>query len=147
MTSHDTPVASLYASLTYADAGSMIEYLCNAFDFEKRLVVPGPEGGVVHSELSLGSAVVMVSNAKPEVKRVGPGSLDGVSHVLGITIDDPDAHYAQAKTAGATIVQELRDEEYGSRGYVAKDLEGNQWYFGTYRPGAHWDGAGAQDKP
>ena len=30
-------------------------------------------------------------------------------------------------------------EEYGSRGYMAYDLEGNQWYFGTYRPVSHWE--------
>ncbi|NNE10223.1 MAG: hypothetical protein HKN20_16810 [Gemmatimonadetes bacterium] len=41
----------------------------------------------------------------------------------------------------AAIIQELMDEEYGSRGYMAKDLEGNQWYFGTYQPGAYRDGA------
>jgi uncharacterized glyoxalase superfamily protein PhnB len=35
-------------------------------------------------------------------------------------------------------MRELRDEDYGSRGYMAKDLEGHVWYFGTYRPGAHW---------
>ena len=53
-------------------------------------------------------------------------------------VDDPDAHCARAKAAGAEITQPLRDEEYGSRGYMAKDLEGHQWYFGTYRPGAYW---------
>ena len=53
-------------------------------------------------------------------------------------VDDPDAHYARAKAAGAQILRELRDEEYGARGYMAKDPEGHIWYFGNYRPGAHW---------
>ena len=39
---------------------------------------------------------------------------------------------------GGGILQELKDEDYGSRGYMAKDLEGNHWYFGTYQPGGHW---------
>jgi uncharacterized glyoxalase superfamily protein PhnB len=31
-------------------------------------------------------------------------------------------------------VRKLRDEDYGSRGYTARDPEGNLWNFGTYRP-------------
>jgi hypothetical protein len=26
--------------------------------------------------------------------------------------------------------------------YIAEDLEGHQWYFGNYRPGAHWSQEG-----
>jgi len=32
---------------------------------------------------------------------------------------------------GAVILQNLKDENYGSRGYMAKDIEGHHWYFGT----------------
>jgi len=130
--------SNIYPSLTYDDASAAIEWLCRAFGFTKRLVVPGPDDAVVHSELSLGPGVIMVSSTKPDAGRVGPRNLPGLSQGLCVQVDDPDAHYARAKEAGATIVQELRDEEYGSRGYMAKDLEGHVWYFGTYRPGAHW---------
>ncbi len=82
----------------------------------------------------------MVSSAKPEKGRVSPRSLRGVNQGLCVRIDDPDAHFAQAKAAGAVILEELKDEEYGSRGYMAKDSEGHYWYFGTYRPGAFWGG-------
>jgi uncharacterized glyoxalase superfamily protein PhnB len=49
-------------------------------------------------------------------------------------VDDPDGHYERAKAAGVKIRRELRDEDYGSRGYSAEDPEGNVWSFGTYRP-------------
>jgi uncharacterized glyoxalase superfamily protein PhnB len=49
-------------------------------------------------------------------------------------VDDPDAHYERARAAGAEIVRELIDEEFGSRGYTARDPEGNLWSVGTYRP-------------
>jgi uncharacterized glyoxalase superfamily protein PhnB len=110
-----------------------------AFGFTRRLVVPGPDDRVEHSELSLGSAVIMVSSPKPERGRVGPRGLPGASHALCVHVGDPDAHHSRARAEGAEIVQDLRDEEYGSRGYMAQDLEGNLWYFGTYRPGAWWD--------
>ncbi len=131
--------SNIYPSLTYDDAGAAIEWLCRAFGFTKRLVVPGPNGSIQHSELSLGPGVIMVSPPKPEAGRVSPRSLPAVHQALCVQTDDPDAHYARAKAAGAEILQELRDEDYGSRGYMAKDPEGNHWYFGTYRPGAHWD--------
>ena len=51
-----------------------------------------------------------------------------------ITIEDPDAHHAAARAAGATVVRELEDMDYGSREYSVRDPEGNLWSFGTYDP-------------
>ncbi len=130
--------SNIYPTLSYDDAPAAIEWLCRAFGLTKRLVVPGPDGTVMHSELSLGPGVIMVSSSRPDKGRVSPRSLPAVHQALCVRIDDPDAHYVRAKAAGAAILQELRDEEYGSRGYMAKDPEGNHWYFGTYRPGAYW---------
>ncbi|MEO2023295.1 MAG: VOC family protein [Pirellulaceae bacterium] len=131
--------ANIYPALTYDDAPGAIEWLCRAFGFTQRLVVPGSDGAIAHSELSLGSGVIMVSSPKPEMGRVGAGSLPAVSQCISVWIENPDTHYERAKAAGAEIVHELQDEEYGSRGYMAKDVEGNLWYFGTYQPGAYWD--------
>ena len=47
--------------------------------------------------------------------------------------DDPDALFKRAVAAGATVVQELHDTDYGSRDFAARDPEGNHWSFGTYR--------------
>ena len=51
-----------------------------------------------------------------------------------VCVDDIDAHYRRATAAGAEIIQELADTEYGSREYRALDPEGNMWFFGTYQP-------------
>ena len=133
--------ADLYPSLTYDDAPAAIEWLCRAFGFTKRLVVPGPDGSVIHSELSLGNGVVMVSSPKPEDGRRSPAR-GGAAQCLSGCVADPDAHHATAIAAGARVVRELRDEDYGSRGYMALDPEGHVWYFGDYRPGGYW-----QDPP
>ena len=53
-----------------------------------------------------------------------------------LVVDDPDAHHSRSVAAGAEIVRELRDEDFGlSRGYAAKDPEGHVWVIGTYQPG------------
>ena len=137
--SQESPHGDIYASLTYDDAPAAIEWLCRVFGFTKRLVIPGLNGTIAHSELSLGAGVIMVSSTKPEMKRVGPRGLAGVSHALCVRVDDPDIHFARASAEGAKIMQGLKDEEYGSRGYMAQDLEGGIWYFGTYRPGSYWE--------
>jgi uncharacterized glyoxalase superfamily protein PhnB len=142
--SEAAPISSnIYPTLTYDDANAAIDWLCRVFGFTRRLVVPGPDGTVVHSELSLGPGVIMVSSPKPDAGRVSPRSLPAVHGALCVQVDDPDSHFARATEAGAEILRELKDEEYGSRGYMVKDPEGNHWYFGTYRPGAHWGDPGA----
>ena len=44
------------------------------------------------------------------------------------------AHYARAKAAGAAIVIEIKNEDYGGRGYTCRDLEDHLWNFGAYDP-------------
>jgi uncharacterized glyoxalase superfamily protein PhnB len=53
-----------------------------------------------------------------------------------VVVEDADAHHDRAKAEGAEIVMELRDTDYGSRDYAARDPDGNLWFFGTYRPAA-----------
>jgi uncharacterized glyoxalase superfamily protein PhnB len=130
--------SNIYPSLCYDDAPAAIEWLCKAFGFTKRLVVPGPNGTVLHSELSFGDGVIMIGSPRPERGRVSPRSLTGVSQGICIQVEDPDAHHARAVACGAAILEELKNEEYGSRGYMVKDIEGHHWYFGTYRPGRYW---------
>ena len=53
--------SDIHPCLTYDDAYAAIDWLCSTFGFTKQLVVPGPNASVVHSELSIGTGVVMIS--------------------------------------------------------------------------------------
>ena len=121
---------TLFPILIYKDAHGAIEFLERAFGFERH-DVHGENGTVQHAELRLGSELVMLSSAAG-----GDSVFDqGVGRAsLYVVIGDPNAHHARASAAGAELVRELRDEDYGSRGYTARDPEGNLWSFGTYRP-------------
>jgi uncharacterized glyoxalase superfamily protein PhnB len=130
--------SDIYPSLTYDDAPAAIEWLGRAFGFTTRFVVPGPDGRVEHSELSIGTGVVMISSPKTEDRRVSPKALTGIAQALSVFVADPDAHHATAVAAGARVIRPLQTEEYGARGYMALDPEGHVWYFGDYRPGAYW---------
>lgn len=69
-----------------------------------------------------------------EFAMKSPRSLDGIYQCLYVAVDDPDAYYEQAKTAGAEIVLAPFDTDYGARNYTSRDLEGHLWSFGTYWP-------------
>ena len=138
MSDYRTP-SDIHPCLTYADANAAIEWLCRAFGFTKRLVVSGPDGTVRHSELSLGTGVVMVSSPGPGQRP--PGQAGGYAATISVYVPDPDQHLAQAVASGARVTQPLRDEEHGARGYIVADIEGHNWYFGNYRPGAYWEGS------
>jgi uncharacterized glyoxalase superfamily protein PhnB len=131
-------IGAVFPGLSYNDAEAAIEWLCRVLGFTQRLLVPGPNGGVLHSELSLGEAVIMVSSIRPEQGRLSPMGLEGVNQMCSVHIADPDAHHARAVAGGAQIMQPLSDEDFGSRGYGVKDLEGHLWYFSTYKPGSYW---------
>jgi uncharacterized glyoxalase superfamily protein PhnB len=129
---------TIFPCLSYDDAPGAIEWLCAAFGFEKRLVVPREDGGVLHSELTFGSGVILVSSTRPAEGRLSPQSLAGVPMGLSVSVEDPDAHYEVAVAAGAVILKPVEDQHFGGRGYAVRDLEGHHWFFGSYRPGEHW---------
>jgi uncharacterized glyoxalase superfamily protein PhnB len=127
---------TIFPALRYDDAVAAIDWLIRAFGFQKHAVYENPNGTIAHAELRLGDGIVMLGSARDDVLYLKtPRQLGGVcTATIYVTVDDPDAHYVRAKAAGAEIVYELKDQDYGSREYSARDLEGNIWSFGTYRP-------------
>ena len=127
--------------LCYQDPGRAIDWLCAAFGFELRLKVEGEGGEIVHSELEYGEGLVMVGGEgawknKPERSFArSPRSLEGANtQSLMVYVDDVAAHFSQAQAAGARILTELMESDYGEeywadRGYSCEDLEGHTWYF------------------
>ncbi len=126
---------NIFPFLRYQDAPAAIEWLARAFGFEKHMVVPGPDGTIRHAQMRFGPGVIMLGTVRDDklgMKR--PTDLPAVNQGIYIYVDDVDAHYERAKTAGAEILRELQDTDYGSREYSARDLEGYLWSFGTYVP-------------
>lgn len=133
---------SLYPSLRYRDAPAAIDFLKQAFGFREHERIENPDGTIAHAELSYGPSILMLGSDRDDLygRRAGQGW-------LYVAVDDPDAHCAQARAAGATIITELHDTDYGSRDYAARDPEGNTWNFGTYRPAVIDQAAPAAGRP
>ena len=136
--SENKTTATIIPTLRYRDAPAAIDWLCKAFGFQRHLVVPGEDGGIAHAQLVLGNGMIMLGSAgEDEFGRLQQplATPDApVSQSPYIIVPDVDAHHAAAVAAGARIVMEPKDEDYGGRGYSCRDPEGNLWNFGSYDP-------------
>jgi len=132
------PGSRIIPCLRYRDAHVAIDWLCNAFGFERH-AMHADEHAVHHAQLTYGGGMVMLGSvsvagewsrhmAQPD--EIG----DRETQSCCVVVDDADAHYATAKAAGAEIVIEPSDQDYGGRGYACRDIEGHLWWFGSYDP-------------
>ena len=123
-------MATVTPVLRYRDPRRAVDFLVEAFGFSREHVYEGDGGDVEHAELASGDGMVMIGPERSDA--FGDRAGNGWTYVV---VADADAHCAQARSAGAEIVREPEDQDYGSRDYTARDFEGNLWSFGTYRPG------------
>jgi uncharacterized glyoxalase superfamily protein PhnB len=121
--------ATVFPTLRYDDAPAAIEFLTNALGAERHAVYPAENGRVSHAELRFGNGIVMLGSAGP-----AQPATRGRGGVIYVVVDDADAHAERACRAGADLIREPHDTDYGSREYAVRDPEGNAWSFGTYQP-------------
>ena len=126
--------------MRYRDAPAAIEWLCQAFGFSRRLVVPDEDGGIAHAQLVLGNGMIMLGSYRDEgeydrLVRL-PEDAGGSTQAAYVVIEEIEGHYQRAIQAGARIVYELAEQDYGGKLYSALDPEGHLWNFGSYDPWA-----------
>ena len=132
--------ATIIPCLRYRDAPKAIEWLCRTFGFEKQLVVPNADGTIAHAQLSFGNGMIMLGSVLEVETEFGrlikqPDEIGGFeTQSAYVVVSDADEIYARAKAAGAEIVIDIKDEDYGGRDFSCRDLEGHLWNIGTYDP-------------
>jgi uncharacterized glyoxalase superfamily protein PhnB len=129
--------ATIIPCLRYRDAPNAIEWLCRTFGFEKQLVVPNADGTIAHAQLSFGNGMIMLGSVLEVETEFGrlikqPDDIGGFeTQTAYVVVSDADEIYARAKAAGAEIVIQIKDEDYGGRDFSCRDLEGHLWNIGT----------------
>ena len=119
--------------LSYRDARAALAFLAEAFGFEERAAYARDDDPSIieHAEMRwpLGGGIMFGTANKDDsvFGQRAPGN-DSVY----VVCEDPDTLFKRATEAGAEVVREMRDEDYGSRGFTVRDPEGNIWSFGTY---------------
>ena len=124
---------SIFPTLLYADAKAAIKQLTEAFGFTELSVYETEDGKVMHAELAQGNGAVMLGSKGRGGVFAGAMKDAGTTGVY-VVVDDVDAHHRRAVEHGAEILMPPTDQDYGSRDYMARDIEGNIWSFGTYAP-------------
>lgn len=126
-----TPSPQVWPTLRATDARALIRFLVDAFGF-REVVVHGDGDRVDHAQLAWppGGGIMLGSVRDDEDDKwpLRPGTFGAY-----VVTDEPDTVYARAVAAGAEVLMELTDTDYGSRDFMVRDPEGNRWSFGTYR--------------
>jgi uncharacterized glyoxalase superfamily protein PhnB len=138
----ENPSPAITPYLLYEDVDAAVDFLVRAFGFTEVLRIRNPEGRSTHAEVELGGASVFLGAPGGDYRS--PKKLGAVTSSTHVYVDDVDAHFERARTAGAEIRAEPADQEYGDRRYFAEDPEGQQWFFATRVRDVSPDDLGAQ---
>ena len=112
--------------LVAADGLALLDFVQAAFGAKEAERVIMPTG--VHGEVQIGDTRLMLGGGLPD-KKFPPDRLQPAA--LHIYVEDADGATQKAVAAGATVIDEPRDQEYGERSSTVKDPAGNVWYIAT----------------
>lgn len=137
-TAPSSPGSTIIPCLRYRDAQAAISWLCKAFGFAEHAVHENEQGRVEHAQLTWGSGMIMLGEVSDNdfgKHVVQPDEIAGrETQCACVTVRDVKAHYLRARAAGAVIVDDYAEKDYGGAGYSCHDPEGHLWYFGSYDP-------------
>lgn len=112
--------------LTIRKADQAIEFYQRVFDAKQITRLDAPDG-VMHAELSVGGAVFMLSEERPQYGALSPQSLQGSGSCTVIYVPDADAIMQRALDAGATTDMPVADQFWGDRAGAITDPFGHKW--------------------
>ena len=113
--------------LVAEDGNALLDFALQAFGAEELIRAVTPTG--VHGEVRIGDSSLMIGGGIAGHKF--PSTLHPTA--LHMYVQDSDAVYRKALAAGATLIDEPRDQEYGERSATVKDAAGNFWYIATHK--------------
>jgi uncharacterized glyoxalase superfamily protein PhnB len=126
-------VTKLCGYLSYRDPEAQIEWL-EAVGFETTTRQEDENGAVMHAELKLGDAVVMIAPYDDDYE-VPPLREHSTGAGLYLVVDEVDQLHGRAVEAGGRSVFGPEKTEWGASRARVLDPEGREWSFGTYSPG------------
>lgn len=117
--------------LVAADGLELLEFAKQGLGAEELMRAVMPTG--VHAEVRIGDTTLMMGGGLAGKKF--PGTLQ--PNALHIYVEDADAVTEKAVAAGATLIDPVRDQEYGERSSTVRDKAGNYWYIATAQGESH----------
>jgi PhnB protein len=118
--------------LCIKDAAAALEFYKRAFGVTETMRLADPSGKVMHAEMLIGEAPVMMSDEWPEMGFRSPKAIGGTPVTIYVYVEDVDALAARAAEAGAEVLQPVGDKFYGDRSVQLRDPFGHVWSFATH---------------
>lgn len=115
------------------DAAAAIGFYQKAFGATEFMRMPGPGGKIMHAEVRIHGAPVMLADEFPEMGARSPQSVGGTPVLLLVYVEDVDAVFAQAVAAGGKVVRPIQDQFYGDRSGTLSDPFGHRWTLATHK--------------
>lgn len=114
-------------------AAEAIGFYKRALDATELFRLAQPNGQIGHAEIKVGNSIIMLADPCEEGAFRHPRSLGGSSVGLHVYVDDVDAQFAQAVSAGAKAVKPVQDQFYGDRTGTLEDPFGHIWFLATHK--------------
>ena len=118
--------------LTVSDGNRAIDFYKRAFGAKEIARMPGPGGMLMHGELKIGNSIVMLAGEMPGGGKA-PTSLGGSPVTISLYVNDADAVYNQAVSAGARPTMPVADQFWGDRYGQLQDPFGHIWAVATHK--------------
>ncbi|CAG0989319.1 hypothetical protein GPROT1_02874 [Gammaproteobacteria bacterium] len=114
-------------------AAQAIEFYQRAFGATELFRLVAPNGNIGHAEIKIGDSAIMLADPCETGEFRSPQSLGGSSVSLHVYVEDVDARFAQAVSAGAKVRRPLQDQFYGDRTGALEDPFGHVWFLATHK--------------
>lgn len=113
-------------------ANEAMDFYKKAFGARERLRIPTPDGKLMHGEINVNGALVLLTEESPQFGSLSPKTLNATTVTLHLNVDDVDTFMAKAEAAGATIASPPSDMFWGDRYGVLVDPFGHRWSVATH---------------
>ena len=124
---------SLTPYLIVKGAAAALDFYKKAFKAEETVRMPGPGGRIMHAEVKIGNAVVMLADENPERQHLSPQTIGGAGVSMMLYTDDVDATFKKAVDAGGKAEMPPTDMFWGDRMGNIKDPFGHSWAIATHK--------------
>jgi PhnB protein len=118
--------------LIVREAAAALAFYGKAFGAKELFRLPMPNGRIGHAELQIGDSRVMLADEFPEHEVKGPEALGGTPVGLALYVEDCDAMFHQAVSAGARVERPLTNQFYGDRSGTVIDPFGHKWTIASH---------------
>ncbi|HEX8192199.1 MAG TPA: VOC family protein [Allosphingosinicella sp.] len=112
-------------------AEEAIRFYAEAFGAEEVMRMQ-MEDKIAHAEVRIGDSHVMLSDEWPDMNLLGPKARGGATASLLVYVDDVDAAFAHAVTAGCTEEKAPETQFWGDRMGTLVDPFGHRWSLATH---------------